>query len=88
MNILLTPIHEGGPIYLQVKNQLEEAIRSGQIAVGESLPSPTALATKLSTDKGEIVRSYFELEQAGLIEKVNTPGFLGSTTLKYKAKRF
>ncbi|CAN5438407.1 hypothetical protein BH18ACI2_BH18ACI2_24140 [soil metagenome] len=65
-----------GPVYLQVRNQIEEQIRNKEIASGEQLPQPAALAQKLSVDKGEIQRAYFELEQTGLIKKAARKDFL------------
>lgn len=66
-----------GPIYAQVREQIETQIRSKTAASGETLPTPAALAQKLSVDKGEIQRAYFELEQLGLIRKETGKDFLG-----------
>ena len=71
------------PIYLQVRQQIEAQIQSKQISSGEPLPSPTALAQKLSVDKGEIQRAYFELEQSGLIKKQTSKDFLGKPKTSY-----
>ena len=71
------------PIYLQVREQIEEQIRSKQVASGEPLPSPTSLAQKLSVDKGEIQRAYYELEQGGLIKKTTGKDFLGKPKTTY-----
>jgi DNA-binding transcriptional MocR family regulator len=54
-----------GPVYAQVRQQIETQIGSQTLRSGESLPSPAALAQRLSVDKGEIQRAYFELEQLG-----------------------
>ncbi|MBA3246628.1 MAG: GntR family transcriptional regulator [Pyrinomonadaceae bacterium] len=75
LNIQLKDRSEG-PVYLQVRNQIEEQIRNKEIASGEQLPQPAALAQKLSVDKGEIQRAYFELEQTGLIKKAARKDFL------------
>ena len=71
------------PIYMQVRQQIETQIQSKQISSGEPLPSPTALAQKLSVDKGEIQRAYFELEQAGLLKKQSGKDFLGKPKVSY-----
>ncbi|MGH9942163.1 MAG: GntR family transcriptional regulator [Pyrinomonadaceae bacterium] len=65
-----------GPVYLQVRQQLEAAIRNKDVTSGESLPQPAALAQKLSVDKGEVQRAYFELEQLGLVKKSARKDFL------------
>jgi DNA-binding transcriptional regulator YhcF (GntR family) len=74
------------PIYLQVRQEIEAQIRSKELTSGESLPSPIALSQKLSVDKGEIQRAYFELEQAGLITKQTGKDFLGKPKTSYAVK--
>ncbi len=86
MDIQLKPLTEG-PIYLQVRQQIEARIRDKQLATGTSLPSPTTLAAQLGVDKGEIQRAYFELEHAGLVTKTTTKGFLGGKdVVRYTVK--
>ncbi len=83
LNIQLKDRTEG-PVYLQVRNQIEAQIRDKGIASGESLPQPSALAQKLSVDKGEIQRAYFELERAGLVTKEMGKDFLGQAKTTYR----
>lgn len=85
MDIQLAPLTEG-PIYLQVRTQIDARIRSGQLKAGESLPAPSALAQKLSVDRGEIQRAYFELEQSGLVVKKTVKDFLGKEKSTYQVK--
>ena len=73
-----------GPTYLQLREQIEGQIRSKAVAAGETLPSPAALAQKLSIDKGEVQRAYYELEQSGLIKKESGKDFLGKAKLTYR----
>jgi DNA-binding transcriptional regulator YhcF (GntR family) len=75
-----------GPIYSQVKQQIETQIADQTMRSGESLPSPSALAQKLSVDKGEIQRAYFELEQLGLIVKHTGKDFLGKPKIDYRVR--
>ncbi|MCU1266325.1 MAG: transcriptional regulator, GntR family [Acidobacteria bacterium] len=85
MNIeLKDPSH--GPIYAQVREQIEGQIRGGQLASGETLPSPASLAQKLAVDRGEIQRAYFELEHAGVVLKESGKDFLGKTKTTYRIK--
>lgn len=72
------------PIYAQVKEQIAVHITNKTVRSGESLPSPAALAQKLSVDRGEIQRAYFELEQAGLIVKHTGKDFLGKPKIDYR----
>jgi DNA-binding transcriptional regulator YhcF (GntR family) len=73
-----------GPVYAQVREQIEVEIKNNGVAVGETLPPPAALAQKLSVDKGEIQRAYFELEMAGLIKKETGKDFLGQAKTTYR----
>ncbi len=72
-----------GPVYAQVREQLEAHIRNKQFASGDTLPSPAALAQKLSIDKGEVQRAYFELERSGLVKKKTSRDFLGKEKITY-----
>jgi GntR family transcriptional regulator len=83
MNIELQDLSKG-PIYLQVRDQIETQISGKAIASGEVLPAPAILAHKLSVDKGEIQRAYFELEHSGLITKETGKDFLGQAKTTYR----
>jgi GntR family transcriptional regulator len=85
MNIELKDLTQN-PVYLQVRDQIAAHIRNKTVASGDSLPSPAALAQKLSVDKGEIQRAYFELEQLGLIAKQTGKDFLGKPKIDYRVK--
>ena len=65
-----------GPVYLQVRQQIEALISAKAIASGDPLPAPARLAEQLSVDRGEIQRAYFELERSGLIRKSARKDFL------------
>ena len=73
-----------GPVYLQVRQQIETQINGKQVSSGEALPSPASLAQKLSVDRGEIQRAYFELERSGLIKKETGKDFLGQVKTTYR----
>ena len=72
------------PVYAQVREQIQTQINNKTLASGDPLPSPAALAQKLSVDKGEIQRAYFELEHAGLINKQTGKDFLGQPKVSYR----
>ena len=73
-----------GPVYAQVREQIESRIRGNQISSGETLPSPATLARQLNVDRGEIQRAYFELEHSGLIKKESGKDFLGQPKTTYR----
>jgi GntR family transcriptional regulator len=83
MNIQLQALSKG-PVYLQVREQIETQIANKALSSGDTLPAPGVLAQKLSVDKGEIQRAYFELELAGLITKQTGKDFLGLAKVTYR----
>jgi DNA-binding transcriptional regulator YhcF (GntR family) len=85
MNIELKDVSHN-PVYLQVREQIETQIRNKTVGPGDSLPSPAALSQKLSVDKGEIQRAYFELEQLGLITSETGKDFLGKPKTHYRVR--
>jgi len=85
MNIELKDLSHN-PVYAQVREQIETQIRNKTVASGESLPSPSALAQKLSVDKGEIQRAYFELEQLGFITKQTGKDMFGKPRIDYRVR--
>lgn len=83
MNIELKDLSHG-PVYAQVREQIESHIRSKGLPAGELLPSPAVLGQQLSVDKGEIQRAYFELEQGGLVKRESGKDFLGKPKTTYR----
>ena len=83
MDITLQDLSQG-PVYAQVRQQIEVQIKEQKIAKGEALPLPGLLAQKLSVDKGEIQRAYYELEQLRLITKQTGKDFLGKPRTEYR----
>ena len=75
-----------GPYYLQIRQQIEARIRDKQLSAGDTLPSPASLASKLSIDRGEVQRAYFELEHAGLVTKTVGKDFLGKEKVTYTVR--
>jgi DNA-binding transcriptional regulator YhcF (GntR family) len=56
MNIELKDLSHN-PVYLQVREQVEAHIRNQTVSSGEALPSPAALAQKLSVEDGAVQRA-------------------------------
>jgi GntR family transcriptional regulator len=83
MNIELKDLSHN-PVYAQVREQIQTQINNKTLSSGDTLPSPAVLAQKLSVDKGEIQRAYFELEQLGLIKKQTGKDFLGKPRTDYR----
>lgn len=62
------------PIYLQIKNQIRDAILNGELEVDELLPSIRFLAKELRVSVITTKRAYDELERDGFIHSVQGKG--------------
>lgn len=62
------------PIYLQIKNQIKVQIISGDLKVGEQLPSIRFLAKELRVSMLTAKRAFDELELDGFINSVQGKG--------------
>lgn len=63
------------PIYQQLKNQIKDAILSGELTAGDILPSIRALANDTRISVLTVRRAYEDLEQEGLVHSVHGKGF-------------
>ncbi|MEU2627985.1 MULTISPECIES: GntR family transcriptional regulator [Kitasatospora] len=64
------------PPYEQVRSQIAERARSGELPVGLKLPTVRALAEELGLAANTVARAYRELEADGVVE---THGRRGTT---------
>ncbi len=55
------------PIYIQVAEQISEAIAKSELASGDKLPAVRKLASELVINPNTVARAYTRLEQAGLV---------------------
>jgi GntR family transcriptional regulator len=55
------------PPFEQIREQLTDQIRSGELQAGHRLPSVRQLAGDLRIAAGTVARAYTELEQNGLL---------------------
>lgn len=58
---------DNAPIYMQIMDLLKSQISSGEIEIGEKLPSVRDMAKKLKVNPNTIQRSYQELEREELV---------------------
>lgn len=63
------------PIYEQIREQIKQAIFSGELAEGEALPSIRQLARDLKVSVITTTRAYSDLEQEGFVASVQGKGF-------------
>ena len=62
------------PIYEQIKQQVKEAILSGELREEEALPSLRTLAKDLQISVLTVTRAYTELEQEGFVKNIQGRG--------------
>jgi GntR family transcriptional regulator len=62
--------NSGVPVYLQIEQQLKQAIASGVLRPGEALPSTRRTAAELRINPNTVARAYTELEREGVIRTV------------------
>lgn len=57
----------GVPIYIQVKNQIMDDIKNGNLKIGEKMPTERELSQKLNTSRNTMSAAYNLLEQEGVL---------------------
>ena len=57
----------GVPIYVQLRDQILQAIRSGVLAPGDRLPTMRQVAVALKVDLNTVRHAYDELERMGAL---------------------
>ena len=73
------------PIYVQIVEQVGEAIAKGQLAVGDKLPAVRKLAAELVINPNTAARAYTILEQSGLVTtKTGSGTFVADPKLRSK----
>ncbi|MEJ0035521.1 MAG: GntR family transcriptional regulator [Gammaproteobacteria bacterium] len=58
----------GQPIYLQIMQQIRDAIEAGVLRYGDLLPGIRKLAEQLGVSHTTVAKAYSELEHAGVLE--------------------
>lgn len=60
-------LSSGGPLYLQLKRWIEDAIHAGAINAGDALPSERDLATKVDVSRVTVRKAVLQLVQDGVL---------------------
>jgi GntR family histidine utilization transcriptional repressor len=71
------------PIYLQIKNRIQQRIASGEWQPGQKLPSENDLVNALDVSRMTINRALRELTQQGLIKRVHGLGSFVAETPRH-----
>ena len=85
-------LRDGGPIYLQLKEEVIRLACMGMLAPDEQLPSVRTLARELGINPNTVAKAYQELENEGFLYSVSGRGsfisgsILAAEGLRQKAK--
>ena len=71
----------GLPMYLQIVQQVKEALRLGLLDVGDQLPTVREVVADLAINPNTVAKAYRELEHEGLVEAQQGRGTFVSSTL-------
>jgi GntR family transcriptional regulator len=58
----------GVPAYLQIVQQVEQALRMGTLRPGDQLPTVRQVVAEVTVNPNTVTKAYRELEHAGLAE--------------------
>ncbi|MBE9550667.1 MAG: GntR family transcriptional regulator [Proteobacteria bacterium] len=86
IDFMLDP-KSGVPYYRQIIDQIRFGIASGQLKVGEQLPTVRSLAVELKVNLNTVNKAYKELEIQNILETQQGTGtFIGSAEANLDAK--
>jgi len=78
----------GIPFYRQIIDQIKYGIASGNLQVGEQLPTVRALAVELKVNLNTVSKAYKELEIRDILEThLGSGTFIGDTDFKITPKQ-
>ena len=58
----------GVPAYLQIVQQVEQALRMGMLRPGDQLPTVKQVVAEVTINPNTVTKAYRELEHGGLVE--------------------
>jgi len=59
--------HSGVPAYLQITQQVKQALRLGMLSVGDQLPTVREVVEQIIINPNTVLKAYRELEREGLV---------------------
>ncbi len=87
INFKLDP-KAGVPFYRQIIDQIRFGIATGNLAVGEQLPTVRALAVELKVNLNTVSKAYKELEIQNILEThLGSGTFIGDSDFKITSKQ-
>src|SRR5579885_1665930 len=73
--------HSGVATYLQIVQQVKEALRLGTLDVGDQLPTVREVVAHLAINPNTVAKAYRELERDGLVVARQGRGTFVASTL-------
>ncbi len=58
----------GVPAYLQLVQQIKQALRMGALEIGDQLPTVKEVVAEVAINPNTVMKAYWELEHEGLVE--------------------
>src|ERR1700727_1215105 len=78
--------HSGVPVYRQLIDQVQAAIATGAVSVGDQLPTVRRVAVDLAINPNTVVRAYREMEVRGILDTQQGTGtFVSQQTVERDA---
>jgi len=78
---------QDGPYYQQLMDQIQQGIASGELTVGDKLPSSRLLATSLGVSRSTTSRAYDQLIAEGILVSEIKRGVFVAPQMAYRAER-
>jgi GntR family transcriptional regulator len=76
--------HSGVPVYRQLIDQVQAAVASGVLAMGDQLPTVRQVAVDLAINPNTVLRAYREMEIRGLLDSQQGTGtFIADRKVEY-----
>jgi len=76
--------HSGVPVYRQLIDQVQAAMASGALSVGDQLPTVRQVAVDLTINPNTVSRAYREMEIRGLLDTQQGTGtFIADVKVEY-----
>jgi GntR family transcriptional regulator len=76
--------HSGVPVYRQLIDQVQAAVASGLLTVGDQLPTVRQVAVDLAINPNTVLRAYREMEIRGLLDTQQGTGtFVADRKVEY-----
>jgi GntR family transcriptional regulator len=77
-------VHSGVPVYRQLIDQVQAAIASGALAMGDQLPTVRQVAVDLAINPNTVSRAYREMEIRELLDTQQGTGtFIADRKVEY-----